>query len=76
FEIVQGKDEYLNNISAAISQKSLHLGVYLRPLGNTVYIMPPYCITENELRRIYDVILKILTELNYEAIGIPLKEDR
>jgi adenosylmethionine-8-amino-7-oxononanoate aminotransferase len=38
--------------------------------------MPPYCITENELRRIYDVILKILTELNYEAIGIPLKEDR
>ncbi|WP_164118414.1 adenosylmethionine--8-amino-7-oxononanoate transaminase [Sphingorhabdus sp. Alg239-R122] len=30
--------------------------VLLRPLGNTVYIMPPYCITEVELARIYDAV--------------------
>ncbi len=30
--------------------------VLLRPLGNTVYIMPPYCITEGELARIYDAV--------------------
>jgi len=76
FEIARGEDEYLNNISTVITQKSLRQGVYLRPLGNTVYIMPPYCITENELRRIYDVILEILTELNYEAMTVSLKEER
>ncbi|HXL54822.1 MAG TPA: aminotransferase class III-fold pyridoxal phosphate-dependent enzyme, partial [Chitinophagaceae bacterium] len=60
FEITQGKDEYLNNISTIITQKSLQQGVYLRPLGNTVYIMPPYCITEEELRKIYDVIVELV----------------
>ena len=30
--------------------------VLLRPLGNVVYVMPPYCIAGNKLDRIYDVI--------------------
>ncbi|MBS1626441.1 MAG: adenosylmethionine--8-amino-7-oxononanoate transaminase [Bacteroidetes bacterium] len=60
FEIVKGKDEYLNNISTTITQKAMQMGVYIRPLGNTVYIMPPYCITENELEKVYAVILKII----------------
>jgi len=60
FEITEGKDEYLNNISTTITQKSLQMGVYLRPLGNTVYIMPPYCLTEKELRKVYDVIIELL----------------
>lgn len=60
FEITHGKDEYLNNISTTITQKSLQMGVYLRPLGNTVYIMPPYCLTEKELRKVYDVIIELL----------------
>ncbi len=37
--------------------------VYLRPLGNTLYLMPPYCITEDELNTVYQVIRSILTEL-------------
>ena len=60
FEIAEGKDEYLNNIAGNITQKALDEGVYMRPLGNTVYIMPPYCITEEELEIVYDVILTIL----------------
>ena len=31
-------------------------GVLLRPLGNTIYIMPPYCITTAELDLVYDAI--------------------
>lgn len=31
--------------------------VLLRPLGNTIYVMPPYCITQGELASIYDAIL-------------------
>lgn len=31
-------------------------GVFLRPLGNTIYILPPYVITEDQLQKIYQVI--------------------
>lgn len=60
FEIMKGSDEYLNNISSILTKKSLDKGVYIRPLGNTVYIMPPYCITESELQKVYTVLLELL----------------
>ncbi|HSO43560.1 MAG TPA: adenosylmethionine--8-amino-7-oxononanoate transaminase [Rhodospirillales bacterium] len=49
---------------AAVGQK-LHAfylaqGVLLRPLGNVVYVLPPYCISETDLERIYDVIERSL----------------
>jgi adenosylmethionine-8-amino-7-oxononanoate aminotransferase len=31
-------------------------GILLRPLGNTIYVMPPYCVTAAELDLVYDVI--------------------
>lgn len=37
--------------------------VLLRPLGNTVYIMPPYCIQEEELEEVYRVIKAALEML-------------
>ena len=63
FEITQGKDEYLNTISSVITKMAMEMGVYIRPLGNTVYIMPPYCITEEELQKVYTVVQWILTKL-------------
>ncbi len=60
FEIDEGKDEYLNDIATSITQKALELGVYIRPLGNTVYIMPPYCITKEELEKVYETILMMI----------------
>ncbi|MES2004970.1 MAG: adenosylmethionine--8-amino-7-oxononanoate transaminase [Bacteroidota bacterium] len=62
FEIKQGEDAYLNTISSTITQIAMSKGIYLRPLGNTLYIMPPYCVTENEMKRIYEVIEEILEE--------------
>ena len=61
FEITEGKDEYLNNISNIITQQCLQEGIYLRPLGNTVYIMPPYCITAAELSKVYALINKLIS---------------
>jgi len=63
FEIEKGKDEYLNNISAIITRNMLSKGIYLRPLGNTVYIMPPYCITETQLQQIYSALKDIIAEI-------------
>ncbi|WP_205513337.1 adenosylmethionine--8-amino-7-oxononanoate transaminase [Longitalea arenae] len=60
FEIESGPDGYLNAIGLEITRKALEQGVYLRPLGNTVYIMPPYCITQQELEKVYKVIISIL----------------
>ena len=31
-------------------------GILLRPLGNTIYVMPPYCVTGTELDLVYDAI--------------------
>ena len=56
FEITAGNDGYLNNISLAITKQAMENGVYLRPLGNTVYIMPPYCITEEEMDKVYNFL--------------------
>lgn len=35
-------------------------GLLLRPLGNIVYILPPYCITDEELDEIYSAIREAL----------------
>src|SRR5579863_355589 len=59
FELNTGKHEYINEVSATVMGKALSQGIYLRPLGNTVYIMPPYCITPEQLRKIYLFILSI-----------------
>ena len=64
FEMTQGKDEYLNTISSIITQKAMDKGVYIRPLGNTVYIMPPYCISEDELNKTYAVMETIIEEIS------------
>ena len=31
-------------------------GVFLRPLGNTIYIQVPYVITKKELQKVYKTI--------------------
>ncbi|MEM8999421.1 MAG: adenosylmethionine--8-amino-7-oxononanoate transaminase [Bacteroidota bacterium] len=31
-------------------------GVFLRPLGNTIYILPPYSISKSEMHQVYDAI--------------------
>lgn len=59
FEIISGDDAYLNNIGSLLMKQSLDNGIYLRPLGNTVYIMPPYCITEDQLEKVYAFLMEV-----------------
>jgi adenosylmethionine-8-amino-7-oxononanoate aminotransferase len=47
---------YLAGIGPQLYPIFLEHGVLLRPLGNTIYVMPPYCITLEELDRIYAAI--------------------
>jgi adenosylmethionine---8-amino-7-oxononanoate aminotransferase len=64
FELNTGKNEYTNPIGTEIMKQALLQGIYLRPLGNTVYLMPPYCISPDQLRKIYRFILSIPQMLN------------
>jgi adenosylmethionine-8-amino-7-oxononanoate aminotransferase len=38
--------------------------VLLRPLGNTIYVMPPYCATEDELKHAYDEVASVVSEVH------------
>jgi adenosylmethionine---8-amino-7-oxononanoate aminotransferase len=37
--------------------------VLLRPLGNTLYVLPPYCVTADDLDRVYGAILAAVDAL-------------
>jgi adenosylmethionine---8-amino-7-oxononanoate aminotransferase len=47
---------YFSELRPALYDFYLSKGVLLRPLGNVVYILPPYVITAEQLQYIYDVV--------------------
>ena len=47
---------YLSSLRPRLYEYFLSRGVLLRPLGNVVYILPPYVITPSQLNFVYDVI--------------------
>jgi adenosylmethionine---8-amino-7-oxononanoate aminotransferase len=47
---------YLAGIGLELMAFFLARGVLLRPLGNTIYVMPPYCVTAEELDLVYAAI--------------------
>lgn len=54
------KMERYGNLRDKLMQHFMDNGVFLRPLGNTIYISAPYVITDQELQKIYDVIKSVL----------------
>lgn len=54
------EEGYLNPISKSLRKEALDLGYLLRPLGNVLYLMPPYCVSEDEIDGIYDAILELI----------------
>ncbi len=61
FEIATDKeDSYLNILGNEFTQFCMAKGVYLRALGNTIYIMPPYCIKKKQLNKVYETIKQFL----------------
>jgi adenosylmethionine---8-amino-7-oxononanoate aminotransferase len=55
---------YTNPLKEILGNYYLENGVLLRPLGNVVYVLPPYCISENSLKKVYLVIRESLDQLN------------
>lgn len=61
--VTSEETSYLNSVGPQVRQQAIELGLLLRPLGNVLYLMPPYCITEAELATIYQKIGLILDRL-------------
>lgn len=54
---------YLSSLRDKLYNYFLNKGIVLRPLGNIIYILPPYIITNEELTYIYNTIIQALDEI-------------
>jgi adenosylmethionine-8-amino-7-oxononanoate aminotransferase len=62
-DIVASDAGYMANIGPALYQRFMARGLLVRPLGNTIYLMPPYCSTAGELDLVYEAIGEIADEI-------------
>lgn len=51
---------YLSKTSLEIGKRCLENGVLVRPLGDTIYLLPPYSSTGEDMHRAYDVLESVL----------------
>ncbi len=47
---------YLSDVAPSLRARFLADGLLIRPLGNTIYLMPPYCTDAREIARAFDCI--------------------
>ena len=64
FDVQAGPAGYLNPVGKQIQRRCLEQGVYLRPLGDVVYLLPPLGISESQLQHCYSALLAAFAELN------------
>ena len=63
FDLVVETPGYLNRAGRSLQRHALSQGVFIRPLGQVVYLLPPLCLSEAQLDRCYAVILGGLEQL-------------
>lgn len=61
-EIGSQSEGYTDNITTYLYQEFLKRDILLRPIGNTIYILPPYCIITQELEKIYCAIESVANQ--------------
>jgi adenosylmethionine-8-amino-7-oxononanoate aminotransferase len=60
FDLKAGEQtSYFNNIRDTAYNFLLDRGVLMRPLGNVLYLIPPYCTTNEQLAYTYEQIIKL-----------------
>ncbi|GGJ68202.1 adenosylmethionine--8-amino-7-oxononanoate transaminase [Deinococcus aquiradiocola] len=54
---IRGAGEYGGNTSLELRQYFAARGLLMRPLGNVMYLLPPYVVTDEQLRQAYGAML-------------------
>lgn len=73
FELAANDGGYLASVAPRAYTFAQDRGVLLRPLGDTLYVMPPYCITSDDLRAVEACLTELLEAESREA---PRKGER
>ena len=60
---VEGRKGYLSSVGKILKSFALKSGVFIRPLGDVVYLMPPLCIKDEELEKCYFAIQQGLNSI-------------
>ena len=61
FEInTKAESSYVNEVRHKLYPYFLDRDILLRPLGNTIYVLPPYVINRSEMQMIYTAINELL----------------
>ncbi len=68
---VKAAGDYQSAASRGLRNWYLAHGLNIRPLGPTIYLMPPYCITDEELTRAYAGMIEGLDRLASGALSAP-----
>ena len=61
-QVNDGQNDYFSAISSEITPYFIQKGLLIRPLGNTIFINPPYCLTEDEQNTIFVTLLSFLKD--------------
>lgn len=56
----ENQESYYGTMRNKLYNFFIENGVILRPVGNIIYILPPYIITNSQLEKVYDTIEKAL----------------
>jgi adenosylmethionine-8-amino-7-oxononanoate aminotransferase len=59
FDFDDPRPGYLSAMGPRLMAHFLERDILIRPLGNTIYLMPPYCIEEAELARVHDAVMAV-----------------
>lgn len=70
FDLKDG-GQYQSEQSRLLRSWYLSQGLNIRPIGSTVYLLPPYCITDGELTRAYSGMIEGLDRLASGALSRP-----
>ena len=57
---IESQASYYGTLRNKLYNFFIENGVILRPVGNIVYILPPYIITPQQLQKVYEVVEKAL----------------
>ncbi len=63
FELPNAPGSYLATRGQTVARLCREAGVLVRPLGDTLYVVPPFSIREAQLRRVYEALSEAMENL-------------
>ncbi|MFM7087679.1 MAG: adenosylmethionine--8-amino-7-oxononanoate transaminase [Cyanobium sp.] len=63
FDLAVERPGYLHPLGRSVQRRALEQGVFLRPLGQVVYLLPPLCTSDAQLQRCYGALRHALDAL-------------